>query len=92
MSGPVVSDQRDESPGGELEPQVPPGRQGMLLASLSIGVLLLGLQLWFLTVALDLFLSGEQSSAWVLAVLSGVVFGGGLLAQALLGHAGPRRP
>ncbi len=57
-----------------------PGRQALLLAALLIGLVLMGLQLWLLTVALDMYLAGEGESLWLLALVSGLVFAGGLLA------------
>jgi len=66
----------------------PPGRQAVVIAALAVGVLLLGVQLWLLTVALDLYLSGDGADVWTIALISGVVFLGGLLALRLLG----RRP
>jgi hypothetical protein len=66
----------------------PPGQQALLLAALLIGFLLMGIQLWLLTVALDLYLAGEGRDVWRIAAASGVVFLGGLLALRLLG----RRP
>jgi hypothetical protein len=66
----------------------PPGRQALLLAALLVGLLLMGIQLWLLTVALDLYLAGSGDDIWLLALVSGVVFLGGLLALRLL----ERRP
>jgi hypothetical protein len=80
--------------GDQYQPDVavdrppPPGRQALLLAALLIGFLLMGIQLWLLTVALDLYLAGEGRGVWRIAAASGVVFLGGLLALQLLG----RRP
>ncbi len=89
MSGPVrsVPDEEADATGVRQTPR--PGRQAMLLAALCIGVLLMAIQLWFLTIALDLFFSGERSGAWLLAVFSGLVFLGGIVALRLLG--GPVR-
>jgi hypothetical protein len=64
----------------------PPGRQAVVIAALAIGLLLLGVQLWLLTVALDLYLSGDGADVWTLALASAVVFLGGLLALRLLGR------
>ncbi len=69
----------------------PPGRQAVVIAKLALGVLLLGVQLWLLTVALDLYLSGDGSDVWTLALFSGIVFVGGLLALRLPGRR-PRVP
>jgi hypothetical protein len=57
-----------------------PGREALLLALLIAGFLLMGIQLWLLTVALNLYLGGKGSHVWPLAVISGAVFMGGLLA------------
>lgn len=56
----------------------PPGQAPIIAAGLSIGILLLGVQLWLLTVALDLYLAGKGSQVWSLALVSGVFFVGGL--------------
>jgi hypothetical protein len=45
---------------------------------------MLAMQLWLLTVALELFLSGEGEGIWALALVSGTLFAGGLLASWLL--------
>jgi hypothetical protein len=50
----------------------------------AIGILLLGVQLWILTVALDLFLEGNGGQVWTLALVSGVIFAGGLAVVWLL--------
>lgn len=82
--------------GDQYQPDVahdrppPPGWAALLLAALLVGLLLLGLQLWLLTVALDMYLGGSGDRVWLLAVISGVVFLGGLLALWLL-SAHPRR-
>lgn len=60
----------------------------MLIAALVIGLLMLGMQLWLLTVALEMFLRGDGEDIWGLAVASGVVFLGGLFTVRLLN----RRP
>ncbi len=64
----------------ELEIAPPPGLQALLLAALAIGILMLSLQLWLLTVALDLFLAGRGGEVWSLAFVSGLIFIGGLVA------------
>ncbi len=66
----------------------PPGQGPIIMAGLSIGVLLMGIQLWVLTVALNLLLAGSGSGIWTLALLSGLIFLGGLLMLWLL----DRRP
>lgn len=61
-----------------------PGRQALLLGALLLGLIVLAIQLWLLTVALELYLSGEGEEIWGLALVSGLVFAGGLLAIRLL--------
>lgn len=65
-----------------------PGQLAIVLAALTIGILLLGVQLWLLTVALELYLSGAGGRVWQLALVSGGIFLGGLAMLWLLG----RRP
>jgi len=48
------------------------------MAALAIGLLLMAIQLWLLTVALELFLSGQGRDVWPLALISGCIFAGGL--------------
>jgi hypothetical protein len=54
-------------------------------AGLAIGILLMGVQLWLLAVALDLYLAGAGHQVWSLALVSGLIFLGGLLVLWLLG-------
>jgi hypothetical protein len=69
----------------EVAEQPPPsGQMPLVLAGLAIGLLLMGIQLWLLTIALDLYLSGEGRQLWLLALISGAIFGGGLLMLRLL--------
>lgn len=62
----------------------PPGQMGVVLAGLAIGIILMGIQLWLLTVALELYLAGEGQRVWLLALISGAIFLGGLLMLWLL--------
>lgn len=59
-----------------------PGASGILLAALSIGLVLLAVQLWLLTVALDL-LGGHGRDVWQLALASAAIFAGGVTALRL---------
>jgi hypothetical protein len=76
------------SPNGSSGPIVGapplPGQAPIVAAALAIGILLLGVQLWILTVALDLFLEGNSGRIWLLALVSGVIFAGGLAVLWLL--------
>jgi hypothetical protein len=66
----------------------PPGRLAVVMAALMIGLLMMGTQLWLLTVALELHLSGHGRQGWLLALVSGAIFAGGVLILRLL----DRRP
>ncbi len=55
-----------------------PGQMAVVLAALTVGILLMGIQLWLLTVALELYLSGNGDRVWQLALVSGGIFLGGL--------------
>jgi hypothetical protein len=54
-------------------------------------VLLLAVQLWLLTVALDLFLSGRGGALWSPAAISGRIFVGGVLTFTVLRRNAPPR-
>ena len=75
-----------QRPETALDHAPPPGQQAMVLAALIIGLLLMGLQLWLLTVALDLYLAGAGRRVWLLALVSGLIFVGGLLVLWRLGR------
>ncbi len=61
-----------------------PGQMPLVTAGLAIGVLLMAIQLWLLTIALDLFLAGKGGQVWQLALISGAIFAGGLVMLWLL--------
>lgn len=61
-----------------------PGESPILLAAVTLGFILLGSQLWLLTIALDLYLAGEGGSIWLLVLVSGLIALGGLAILALL--------
>ncbi len=56
-----------------------PGLTTIVVAALAIGLLLMGIQLWLLTVALDLLLAGKGGELWRIALVSAAIFGGGLV-------------
>jgi Co/Zn/Cd efflux system component len=78
-----------------IERRPPPGQVAVVLTGLALGILLLGIQLWLLTIALDRYLAGQGiMDTWLLAVISCLVFLGGLLVLRLLArhpHFRPRR-
>src|SRR4029078_9217160 len=53
-------------------PRPLPGREALLLAAFLLALLMLGLQLWLLTIALGLYLGGDGDNIWALALVSGV--------------------
>lgn len=73
----------------DVERKPPLGQVAVVLMALVIGILLMGIQLWLLTVALDLYLAGNGTYLWLVAIISGVVFLGGLLMLRVLGHQPP---
>src|ERR687886_1172050 len=56
----------------------------LIMAGLMIGLLLMSIQLWLLTIALDLYLAGASRQIWLIALVSGAIFLGGLLMLRLL--------
>ena len=75
----------------EREPDRPtPGQPVIVGMGLAIGILLMSLQLWLLTLAFDLYLSDEPREIIGLAFFSGLVFLGGLVMLRLLDRR-PRR-
>lgn len=64
----------------------------LVMFGLSIGVLLMALQLWLLTLAFDLYSSGSRTQTVVIALISGLVFAGGLFMLRLLDQGRPREP
>lgn len=71
-------------PGHTVSEIPPPGQMGLIMAGLTIGLLLMSIQLWLLTIALELFLAGEGQRIWLVALVSGLIFAGGLLMLRLL--------
>ena len=73
-----------QRPDQQVSQPPPPGQMTLVLAGLSIGLLLMGIQLWLLTIALDLYLAGAGAQIWQLALASGGIFLGGLVMLRLL--------
>ncbi len=63
---------------------VQPWAGPILATALLLGLVLMAIQLWLLTVALDLLLGGRPEGLLRLAVASAAVFAGGLLVLRLL--------
>ena len=70
----------------DVERTPPPGKVAVVLTGLAIGILLMGIQLWLLTISLDLYLSGGGPDILVLTLISGLIFLGGLFVLRLLGR------
>lgn len=64
------------------------GQQGLVQLGLGLGVLLMTVQLWLLTIAFNLFLAGQRRGTLLVAAGSGLIFVGGLVMLRVLG----RRP
>ncbi|GLV56789.1 hypothetical protein KDH_36280 [Dictyobacter sp. S3.2.2.5] len=76
---------------GEVVHAPPHGRLAMLLAGLIIGIILLGIQLWMLTVALNQYLQGQTTGSWQLVVVSGLVLIGGIIVWRVMDRQIPGR-
>lgn len=66
-------------PDNAVDRPPPPGQMALVMTGLSIGILLLSIQLWLLTIALELYLAGAGERVWLIALVSGAIFAGGLL-------------
>lgn len=77
---------RMPNPNGLEDRSPPPGHLAIVMAALVVGLLLMGIQLWLLTVALELFLGGHGRQVWLLAAVSGLIFVGGLFVLKMLGQ------
>ncbi len=84
MSGWQARAGRDWQPSVTPGEPLRPGQGPIVLAGLMIGLLLMGVQLWLLTVSLELYLSGMTDRLWLLSLISGGIFAGGLLILWLL--------
>ncbi len=71
----------------DVERRPPPGQVAVVLTGLALGILLMSIQLWLLTIALDRYLAGQGVDTWLLAVISGLVFLGGLLVLRVLARS-----
>lgn len=85
---PVGSNSADRFDGDD-ERSPTPGQLAIVMAALMLGLLMLGTQLWLLTVALELHLGGHGSRVWLLALVSGLIFVGGLLVLKVLSRRPP---
>jgi hypothetical protein len=65
-------------------PLPPPGEGALLSAALAIGLLLMAIQLWILTVALEQFKRHHYGEVNALTGISAIIFAGGLVMLWLL--------
>ena len=68
-----------------------PGQNGLVMLGLSVGILLMSVQLWLLTLAFNLYLSGERGRTLIAAIASGGIFAGGLVMVWVLRRSARRR-
>lgn len=68
-----------------------PGQHGLVMLGLSVGILLMSVQLWLLTLAFNLYLSGERGGTLIAAIASGGIFAGGLGMVWMLRRSARRR-
>lgn len=68
-----------------------PGQAGLVMLGLSVGILLMSIQLWLLTLAFNLYLSGDREKTLIAAIVSGAIFLGGLLMLWILRRSARRR-
>lgn len=61
-----------------------PGQNGVVMLGLSVGIVLMAIQLWLLTLAFNLYLSGERGRTLIAAIVSGAIFTGGVAMSWLL--------
>ncbi|HEX5439237.1 MAG TPA: hypothetical protein VFW98_18940 [Gemmatimonadaceae bacterium] len=69
----------------------PPGQGPLAMLALAVGLLLMTVQLWLLTLALNLYLAGIREGTIIAAIISGLIFLGGLLVLRLLRHRSVHR-
>jgi hypothetical protein len=81
----------EQRPDEAVDQPPPPGQMPLVMTGLAIGLLLMAIQLWLLTIALELYLGGEGGVIWQIALISGVIFLGGLAMLRLLRRR-PRTP
>lgn len=67
-------------PGGHerRNPTPPPGEGALLSAAVAMGILLMGIQLWILTVALEQFERHRYNEVYALTGISALIFIGGV--------------
>ncbi len=73
-----------QEPSDDQEPRHP-GQSAIAMTGLLVGLVMMGIQLWLLTLAFDLYLSGERGATLLAAGCSGLIFLGGLFVLRLVG-------
>ena len=67
-----------------------PGQGGLVMLGLSVGILLMSVQLWLLTLAFNLYLSANRRGTLIATIASGCIFLGGLVMLLVLRRSGRR--
>jgi hypothetical protein len=67
-----------------------PGQGGLVMLGLSVGILLMSVQLWLLTLAFNLYLSADRRGTLIAAIASGGIFLGGVLMLLVLRRSARR--
>jgi hypothetical protein len=89
MTGPIHGTGATVTPPPPAAP--PPGHLGLVMLGLSMGIVLMAIQLWLLTLAFNLYLLGDRKGTVVAAIVSGLVFLGGLAMLRVLRWTSLRR-
>jgi hypothetical protein len=77
----VTTPMRTAFPGGQERHKTavaPPGEGVLLSAAVAMGILLMGMQLWILTVALEQFERHHYREVYALTGFSALIFAGGV--------------
>ncbi|HEU0115658.1 MAG TPA: DUF6755 family protein [Thermomicrobiales bacterium] len=88
---PPPDDDFKGSVGADASRREPTWQGPLVLLGLTLGLILMGIQLWLLTVAFNLYLAGEQGRVVVAAAISGLIFLGGWGMLVLLDRLSARR-
>lgn len=83
--------ERERGASAAIPPRPAPGHGALVMLGLSMGIVLMAVQLWLLTLAFNLYLLGERRGTLIAAVVSGFVFAGGLAMLRVLRWSAHRR-
>lgn len=89
MTTPMHGGGRTDAPVRPAAP--PPGHTGLVMLGLGVGIVMMAIQLWLLTLAFNLYLLGDRRGTVIAAIVSGLVFLGGLAMLRVLRWTSQRR-